>query len=123
MYHPLDPFVGGTVTEKLGGVVSNLIVPLSEEVFPATSETEAVKLYVPSAEAVNEAPPPLILADPETPDVASVAEAEAVTGPDTNQPFDPFAGGMVSVKAGATLSTIIEAEAIVDVSPYVECTQ
>jgi hypothetical protein len=64
-----------------------------------------------------------MLAVPETPDVASVAEAEAVTGPDTNQPFNPLAGGMVSVRVGATLSTIIEADAIVEVSPKVECTQ
>ena len=76
-----------------------------------------------SVVAVNEVPPPLMLGDPETPEVASIAEAEALTGPDMNQPFAPFGGGMVSVRAGATLSTSIEAEAIVDVSPKVECTQ
>jgi hypothetical protein len=78
---------------------------------------------MPSVVAVNEAPPPLMLGDPKIPEVASVAEAEAVTGPDMNQPFAPSGGGMLSVRAGATLSTIIEAEAIVDVSPKVECTQ
>ena len=73
--------------------------------------------------AVNEALPPLMLGDPETPEVASVADAEAVTGLEMNQPFAPFGGGMVSVRVGATLSTSIEAEDIVDVSPKVECTQ
>jgi hypothetical protein len=78
---------------------------------------------MPSVVAVNEAPPPLMLGDPETPEVASVAEAEALTGPEMNQPFAPSGGRMVSVRVGATLSTSIEAEAIVDVSPKVECTQ
>ena len=78
---------------------------------------------MPSVVAVNEALPPLMLGDPETPEVASVADAEAVTGLDRNQPFAPSGGGMVSVRVGATLSTSIEADDIVDVSPKVECTQ
>ena len=76
-----------------------------------------------SVVAVNEAPPPLMLGDPETSEVASVAEAEALTGPEMNQPFAPSGDGMVSVRVGAALSTSIEAEDIVDVSPKVECTQ
>jgi len=58
-------------------------------------------------EAVNEAPPPLMprLA---TPELASVAEAEAVTGPDLFQPFEPFGDETVSVKDGATESTLME---------------
>ena len=78
---------------------------------------------MPSVVAVNEALPPLMLGDPETPEVPSVADAEALTGPDMNQPFAPSGGGMVSVRVGATVSTSIEAEAVVDVSPKVECTQ
>jgi hypothetical protein len=78
---------------------------------------------MPSVVGVNEAPPPLMLGDPETPELASVANAEVVTGPDMNQPFIPSGGGMVRLRDGATLSTSIEAEAIVDVSPKVECTQ
>ena len=78
---------------------------------------------MPSVVALNEAPPPLMLGDPETPEVASVADVEAVTGPDMNQPFAPSGGGMVSVRVGATLSTSIEADDIVDVSPKVEWTQ
>jgi hypothetical protein len=46
--------------------------------------------------------------------LASVAEAEAVTGPDLFQPFDPFGEGMVRVRVGATVSTLIEAEASLD---------
>jgi hypothetical protein len=110
-------------TERLGGDVSSLIVPLVEAVFPAMSETTAVKLVVPSAEALNEEPPPLILAVPKMPEVTSVAEAEAVTDPDTNHPFNPSAGGMDRVRVGARLSTIIAAEAIVDVSPHEESAQ
>ena len=57
------------------------------------------------------------------PEVASVAEAEAVTGPDTNQPFCPSAGGRVSVRAGARLSTFSEADPVVEVSPQEESAQ
>ncbi|MFA5872721.1 MAG: hypothetical protein WC832_02030 [Anaerolineales bacterium] len=122
LYQLFSPLAGGTDTERLGGVVSSLIVPLVEALFPALSVVVTFNAYVPSADAVNVLLPALMFTL-FTPEVASVAEAEAVTGPDTNQPFSPSAGGMVSVGAGATLSTIIEAEAIVDVSPKVVCTQ
>jgi len=93
------------------------MVPLVEAVFPAMSETVAIRLYTPSEAAENEDPPPLMLGDPETPDVASVADDEAVTGPDLNQPFCPFGAGIVRVKAGGTLSTLMEANASSDSSP------
>jgi hypothetical protein len=57
------------------------------------------------------------------PEVASVAEAEAVTGPDTNQPFCPSGAGMDSASEGARLSIIIEADPLADVSPQVESAQ
>jgi hypothetical protein len=44
MYQPLDPSTVGADTVMPGGVVSSLTVPLVEAVFPAISETTAVKL-------------------------------------------------------------------------------
>jgi hypothetical protein len=43
-----------------------------------------------------------------TPEVASVADTEAVTGLEMNQPFDPSGVGMVKVGEGATVSTWYE---------------
>jgi hypothetical protein len=77
---------------------------------------------MPSAEAVNVLPPPLMLAAPEMPDVASLAEAEAVTV-ETYQPFDPSTGGRLRLKVGGRLSTLIETEAFVEVSPKLDRTQ
>jgi len=110
-----------TESINVGMVVSSFIVPVAVDVFPALSDAVTVNPYVPSADTEKVFPPPLILTL-DTPDVASVAEALAVAD-DTNHPFAPFGGGMVSVTVGATLSTIIEADDIVDVSPKVECTQ
>ena len=123
MYQLFNPSGEAVLTDKSGGVVSRRMAPLVEAVFPALSETVASKLYVPSVLAVNAAPPPLMLGNPEIPEVASVAEAEAVTAPEMNQPFNPLAGGMDKVRLGATLSTIIDVEDIVDVSPHEECAQ
>jgi len=52
-----------------------------------------------------------------------VAEAEAVTGPDLNQPFCPFGAGIVRVRLGATESTLMEACASSDWSPKEESAQ
>ena len=107
-YQLFDPSGAAGLTERVGGVVSRRIVPLVVAVFPALSVAVAVRLYTPSVEAVKEEPLPLMptLA---TPDVASVAEAEAVTGPVLFQPFEPFGEGIVRVRAGATESTLMEA--------------
>jgi len=43
------------------------------------------------------------------PELASVAEAEAVTGLDLFQPFEPFGEGIVMVRVGETESTLMEA--------------
>jgi hypothetical protein len=108
IYQLFDPSGADGLTERVGGVLSRRIVPLDVAVFPALSVAVAVRLYTPSMEAVKEEALPLIprLA---TPELASVAEAEAVTGPDLFQPFEPFGEGSVRVRAGATESTLMEA--------------
>ena len=108
IYQLFDPSGADGLTERVGGVVSRRIVPLVVAVFPALSVAVAVRLYTPSVEAVKEEPP-LLMPTLATPDVASVAEAEAVTGPDLFQPFEPFGEGIVMVRVGATVSTLMEA--------------
>jgi hypothetical protein len=108
IYQLFDPSGADGLTDRLGGVVSRRRIPLDVAVFPALSVAVALRLYTPSVEAVKEAPPPLILTLA-TPELASVAEAEAVTGPDLFQPFEPFGEGIVRVGDGATESTRMEA--------------
>lgn len=122
VYQPFEPSTGGTDTEILGGVVSRLIVPLAEAVFPALSVAMRTNAYVPSEKAVNEVPPPLMLRL-FIPEPESLPKAEAVTGPDMNQPFCPSGDGMDSASVGARLSTISEADPIVEVSPQEESAQ
>jgi hypothetical protein len=81
-----------------------LIIPLAVAVFPALSLALAVRGKMPSEEAVKLSLPPLMLILA-TPEVASVVEAEAVTGLEMNQPFEPSGVGMVKVREGATVST------------------
>jgi hypothetical protein len=108
IYQLFAPSGAAGLTDRLGGVVSRRRVPLVVAVFPALSVALAVRVYTPSVEAVKEEPLPLMptLA---TPELASVAEAEAVTGPDLFQPFEPFGDGIARVRDGATESTLIEA--------------
>jgi hypothetical protein len=115
-YQPAFPSGGAAETFREGGTESILICPMVVAIFPALSVALAERVYVPSEEAVKVLPPPLMPTEA-MPDVASVAETEALTGPEVNQPFEPFGAGMLRFREGATLSTFIEAEAIVDVSP------
>jgi hypothetical protein len=107
-YQLFDPSGAAGLTDRLGGVVSRRRVPLDVAILPALSVALAARVYTPSVDVVNEAPPPLILTLA-TPELASVAEAEAVTGPDLFQPFEPFGEGFVRLRVGATESTRMEA--------------
>ena len=107
-YQLFEPSGAAGLTDRLGGVASRRMVPLEVAVFPALSVAVAVRLYTPSVEAAKEEPP-LLMPTLAMPDVASVAEAEAVTGPDLFQPFEPFGEGSVRVRDGATESTFMEA--------------
>ncbi len=109
IYQPFRPSGAGREKPGTGAVESNQIVPLVDPVLPAISTAVAV-------EAVVIASPPLMLADPKTPEIASVAEADVVTG-EINHPFIPFGEGIFKVTTGGMLSTFIDAEDIVEVSP------
>jgi hypothetical protein len=89
--------------EKTGGVRSIFTVPEVVEVFPALSLAAAVMVWVPSEDIVSDLPSPLMetLA---TPEVASVAEADTVTGK-LSQPFEPFGEGMSRLREGGTVSS------------------
>jgi hypothetical protein len=103
-YQPLFPSAVEAETLRAGGTESIWIVPLAVMEFPALSVALAVRGYTPSEEAVKVAPPPLMLT-PATPEVASVAEAVAITGPEINQLFEPFGAGIARAREGAALST------------------
>jgi hypothetical protein len=103
-YQPSFPSAGEAETVREGGTESIWIVLLTVVEFPALSVALAVRGYVLSDDAVKVAPPPLMLTLA-TPEVASVAEAVAVTGPKVNQPFEPFGAGIARARVGAALST------------------
>jgi hypothetical protein len=117
-YQPPFPSSGEAEALREGETVSSLTVALVAAVFPALSVALATRGYTPSEETVKVLLPPLMLT-PATPEMASVAEAEVVTGPEMNQPLSPSVppdGVMESV--GGVMSTFMEAEACKLVSPY-----
>jgi hypothetical protein len=110
IYQPFDPLTGGTDMERLGGVVSRLIVLEMVARFPAASLawnsipcTPSGILTVASAVHVPPSRRERMAAKPE---VASEPEAVRATG-DLYQPFDPSTGGTDMERFGGIVSRLI----------------